>query len=130
MNYKNFEDLPVWKLSLKITKIIYDLTSKQKFSKDFKLRDQIKGAIISVSSNIVEGFEKNNNNEFVRYLKIAKGSAGEVRNQLHIALTVDYITEEEFTDVSELLGELTKQIGGLIKYLQVFKNKKSVIRNP
>ena len=121
MNYKKFEDLPVWKLSLKITKIIYDLTSKQKFSKDFKLRDQIRGAIISVSSNIVEGFEKNNNNEFVRYLKIAKGSNGEVKNQLYIALAVSYITKEEFAEALELLEELAKQIGGLIKYLQAFK---------
>ena len=124
MNYKKFEDLPIWKLSLKITKTIYDFTSKQKFSKDFKLRDQIRGAIISVSSNIVEGFEKNNNNEFVRYLKIAKGSNGEVKNQLYIALTVNYITKEEFTETVKLLEELSKQIGGLIKYLQVFKSKK------
>ena len=121
MNYKKFEDLPVWKLALKITKKIYDLTSKQKFSKDFKLRDQIRGAIISVSSNIVEGFEKNNNNEFVRYLKIAKGSNGEVKNQLYIALAVSYITKEEFAEALELLEELAKQIGGLIKYLQAFK---------
>lgn len=96
MKIMKFEDLKIWKLSLKITKTIYDLTSKGKFSKDFCLRDQIRRAIISVSSNIVEGFEKNNNNEFVRFLKIAKGSVGEVRNQLYIALAVNYITRSEF----------------------------------
>jgi len=62
MKIKRFEDLNIWKLSLQITKEIYDLTAKKEFSKDFKLRDQIRGAIISVSSNIVEGFEKKNNN--------------------------------------------------------------------
>lgn len=74
MKINKFEDLEIWKLSLKITKIIYDLTAKREFSRDFGLRDQIRRAIISVSSNVVEGFEKNNNNEFIRFLKIAKGS--------------------------------------------------------
>jgi len=71
MKILRFEDLEIWKLSLKITKIIYDLTSEGKFSKDFGLRDQIRRAMVSVSSNIVEGFEKRNNNEFIRFLKRA-----------------------------------------------------------
>jgi len=62
MKITKFEDLKIWKLSLTITKMTYDLTSKGVFAKDFCLRDQIRRAIISVSSNIVEGFEKNNNN--------------------------------------------------------------------
>jgi four helix bundle protein len=92
MKIKKFEELNIWKLALKITKEIYDLTAKKEFSRDFKLRDQSRGAVISISSNIVEGFEKNNNNEFIRFLKIAKGSVGETRNQLYIALSVGYIT--------------------------------------
>lgn len=117
MKIKRFEDLPIWQLALKLTKKIYDLTSQLKFSKDFKLRDQVRGAIISVSSNIVEGFEKNNNNEFIRFLRISKGSAGEVRNQLYIALTVGYISQTQFNEVNKELEELAKQIGGLIVYL-------------
>lgn len=113
-----FEDLKIWKLSLSITKDIYDITSKGIFKRDFGLRDQIRRAIISVSSNIVEGFEKNNNNELIRYLKIAKGSAGEVRNQLHIALTVDHITEKEFEMIHSRLLDLTAQIGKFISYLE------------
>lgn len=97
MKYKKFEELPIWKLAIEITKLIYDLTSNSKWNKDFGLRDQIRKAIISVSSNIVEGFEKNNNNEFIRFLKISKGSIGETRNQLHIAIVVGYITAEEFS---------------------------------
>ncbi len=93
MKINKFEDLNIWKLSLKIIKDIYDLTAKKEFSKDFELRSQTRKSIISVSSNIVEGFEKNNNNEFIRFLKIAKGSLGETRNQLYIALAVGYITK-------------------------------------
>ncbi len=128
MKINKFEELNIWKLSLKITRDIYDLTSKKEFSKDFKLRDQIRGAIISVSSNIVEGFEKNNNNEFIRFLKIAKGSTGEARNQLYIALAVGYITKEEFEKTSDDLLDLAGQIGGFIGYLERKRNDKEFIR--
>jgi len=129
MKIKKFEDLGIWKLALKITKEIYDLTSKKEFSKDFNLRDQIRKAIISVSSNIVEGFEKNNNNEFIRFLKIAKGSVGEVRNQLYIALAVNYITDQEFKKVNGDLENLAGQIGGFIQYLiKKRKNQEFTIR--
>jgi four helix bundle protein len=124
MRITKFEDLKIWQIALKITKEIYDITSKKEFSKDFSLRDQIRRAIISVSSNIVEGFEKNNNNEFIRFLKIAKGSIGEVRNQLYIALAVKYIDQEEFEKLNNELIELANQVGKLISYLET--NKKLV----
>jgi four helix bundle protein len=129
MKIKKFEDLPVWQLALKVTKEIYELTNKKELSKDFSLRDQIRRAIISVSSNIVEGFEKNNNNEFIRFLKIAKGSVGEVRNQLYIALAVNYINEQEFDKINKDLEDLANQIGGFIVYLEdKRKSKEFTIR--
>ena len=128
MKITRFEDLGIWKLSLKLTKKIYDITSKKKFSRDFGLRDQIRKAIISISSNIVEGFEKNNNNELIRFLKIAKGSAGEVRNELYIDLVVDFITGEEFDDINKELENLSKQIGGFIVYLEEIRKDKQFIK--
>jgi four helix bundle protein len=123
MKINKFEDLKIWQLALKITKEIYDITAKKEFSKDFSLRDQIRRAIVSVSSNIVEGFEKNSNNEFIRFLKIAKGSTGEVRNQLYIALAINYITKNEFDNLNEKLVDLANQIGKLISYLEKQKLK-------
>ena len=129
MKIIRFEDLSIWKLSLKITKNIYDISANNKFSKDFGLRDQIRRAIISVSSNIVEGFEKNNNNEFIRFLKISKGSVGEVRNQLYIALSVEHITEYEFAELNKELVDLANQIGKFIQYLEnKRKNKEFLTR--
>lgn len=127
MTITDFKELQIWKESLLITKIIYDLSATEKFSKDFGLRDQIRRAVVSISSNIVEGFEKNNNNEFVRFLKIAKGSLGEVRNQLEIAYVVKYISKEELVVLDKKLIDLGNQIGGFIKYLQ--SKKKLAIRN-
>ena len=121
MKYTKFEELPIWQESLKLTKIIYDLSGNPKWNKDFKLRDQIRGAIISVSSCVVEGFEKNNNNEFIRFLRMSKGSVGEVRNQLRIGLEIGYITQIEFDDINQKLEKLGSDIGGLIVYLDNFR---------
>lgn len=118
MKINKFEELNIWKLSLKITKDIYNFTAREEFSRDFGLRDQIRRAIVSVSSNIVEGFEKNNNNEFIRFLKIAKGSTGEARNQIYIALAVGYINKSEFAIINEELDGLASQIGKFISYLE------------
>jgi four helix bundle protein len=128
MKITKFEDLQIWKLSLKLTREIYDMTSKKDFAKDFGLRDQIRRAIISVSSNIVEGFEKNNNNEFIRFLGMAKGSVGEVRNQLYIALAIKYVVQEEFDHLQAELDQLSKQIGGFLKYLEGKRKDKQFIK--
>lgn len=129
MKIGKFEDLPIWKMSLKLTKKIYDVSSQQKFSKDFALRDQIRRAIISVSSNIVEGFEKNSNNEFIRFLKIAKGSAGEVRNQIYISLSVEYISQDQFNSINNELQDLSNQIGGFISYLEKCRFQGKFVKN-
>jgi len=128
MKINKFEDLPIWKKAIGLTCEIYNITSAGKFAKDFCLRDQIRRAMISISSNIVEGFEKNNNNEFIRFLKIAKGSTGEVRNQLYIALIVDYVDKEKFEQLNEELKDLAKQIGSFISYLEQKRKNGEFIR--
>ena len=119
MTIKNFEDLEIWKLSLELVREVYDRSEQGLLSKDYILRDQIRRAVISISSNIVEGFEKNNNNELIRYLKISKGSAGEARAQLIIAHTLNYITDEELKLTSNKMVILSSQIGKFISYLEL-----------
>ncbi len=122
MKATSFKDLEVWKESLSIIKEVYDLTSQPRFSKDFGLRDQIQRAVVSISSNIVEGFEKNNNNEFSRYLRISKGSLGEVRNLLEISRVIGYISDKTTTELDDRLVVLSRQIGALLNYLQKLRN--------
>jgi len=121
MKINKFEDLKIWKASIRLTKEIYKITSSVCFKKDFPLRDQLRRSIVSISSNIVEGFEKNNNNELIRFLKIAKGSAGEARNQVYVCSEINYIEKNEFIRINNLLLELINQIGKFIVYLE---NKK------
>jgi len=87
-----FEDLEIWKKAQQLTTDIYLLTEKHpKIAKDFSFKDQIKRAVLSNSNNIAEGFEYSNNNDFISFLRFAKGSTGEVRNCLHFAQKVDFV---------------------------------------
>lgn len=114
---KNFEELDSWKKARELAGLVYALTRKDKFSKDFGLRDQIQRAASSVMHNIAEGFEAGYNAEFVRFLKMARRSAGEVQSQLYLALDADYITQEELKTAYELTVETKKLINGFLSYL-------------
>jgi len=82
MNYKRFEDLPVWNAAIDLAVEIYALTDRPQFRRQRSLRDQIERAAVSVSNNIAEGFERGTNNELLNFLYISRGSAGEVRSML------------------------------------------------
>ena len=81
------------------------------------MRDQIRRASVSAMSNIAEGFERCSDREFHRFLYIAKGSAGEVRSQLFVALDLEYLTSEEFSDLRLKAEEVAKALSGFITYL-------------
>jgi four helix bundle protein len=117
-----FEELEIWKKAIDLGALIYELCeSNTKISKDFTFKDQIKRAVLSISNNIAEGFEYSNNNDFWRYLRIAKGSCGEVQSCLHFSIRVKYAAKEEMARMIEFAKTLGKQIGNLMIYLK--KNK-------
>ena len=115
---EKFEDIEAWKLAREITNLIYDVSSSEKFCRDFALVNQIRCASISILSNIAEGFERSGNKEFLQFLAIAKGSCGEVRAQLYVALDQKYIDEIKFNHISGKLSEPSRLIAGFMKYLQ------------
>src|SRR4051794_20935381 len=96
---ERFEDIEAWKLGRKATKLVYDATRTEEFCRDFALVNQIRRAAVSVLSNIAEGFERQGNKEFLQFLAVAKGSCGEVRAQLYVALDQDYIDELKFREI-------------------------------
>ncbi len=115
---EKFEDIEAWKLARETVKLIYEISSSGNFSRDFSLVNQIRRAAISILSNIAEGFERNGDKEFLQFLAIAKGSCGEVRAQLYIALDQKYIDETQFVLIANKLIEISRTISGLMKYLQ------------
>ena len=115
---KGFEQMVCWKKARELNKEIYFVTGKTRFSKDFALRDQIRRASISVSSNIAEGFGRKTDKEFIYFLNVAKASCYEVKSQLYLAMDVDYIDEVVFAKVYSLCEEISKTVYGLIKHLE------------
>jgi four helix bundle protein len=113
----SFEEINSWKESRNFNKLIYEVTNKGDFEKDFDLRRQIRRASVSISSNIAEGFERNTSKEFIHYLYISKASAGEVRSQLYLALDLGYIDIDEFNILKEKIENISKMLSGFIKYL-------------
>lgn len=115
---QSFEDLKVWKAAREVTNLIYEATEGNSFSRNFALRDQIRRSTISVVSNIAEGFERNGNKEFINFLFIAKGSCGEARAQMYLALDRQYVTGFEFDLIQTKLKEISRMLYGLIRYLK------------
>src|SRR6187401_3434854 len=109
---ERFEDLDLWKDAVKMGVSIYKVTEEGKMARDFSARDQLRRAAISVSNNIAEGFEYNNNKAFVRFLMYAKGSAGELRSQLFVLKEAGIIEESKFHPLWENAVKLSRNIEG------------------
>ena len=114
---ERFEELEAWKIARELTKEVYRVSKNDLFIRDYGLRDQICRASVSVMSNVAEGFERDGNKEFVNFLSIAKGSSGEVRSQLYVALDQNYISESEFKLIYSKAEQNSRVISGLMKYL-------------
>jgi len=115
---ERFEDLEIWKEARELCKIVYRLTNKPPFSKDFDLVRQIRRSSGSTMDNIAEGYERDGKKEFIQYLSISKGSVGEVRSQSYRALDQKYISEEEFKDLYNKASSISKMLSGFINYLK------------
>ena len=124
-----FEDLITWQKARELTHIILALTKSSEFSRDYAFKDQLCRAVISVPANIAEGFERDGNKEFVKFLSIAKGSAGEVRSLLYLALDFGYISSEQMDEALVLSLETARLIGGLIRYIQGSNKKGRKFQN-
>ncbi|MEE1897239.1 four helix bundle protein [Flavobacterium rakeshii] len=115
--FSSFEEINSWQKARVFNKRIYEVTETRAFKNDFDLARQIRRASVSVSSNIAEGFERNTDKEFIHFLYVAKGSAGEVRSQLYLAFDLEYIDRQVFAELLVEIGEISKLLSGFIKYL-------------
>ena len=118
----NFEDLEIWQNARELCKKInqYCLNNSKFLNHD---KNQIDRASASIMDNIAEGFEREGNKEFVNFLTMSKGSAGEVRSQLIRAFDRNYIDEEVFSFLKSETISLSKKLSGFINYLKNSEHK-------
>jgi len=117
-SFKSFEEINAWKKGHSLVLDIYQITGLSKELKnDFGLRDQLRRAAVSITSNIAEGHERNSKKDFARFLNMAKGSAAEVRNQILIARDLKYISDQDYMRLHSELIEIGSMLSGLRKYL-------------
>jgi len=115
---KQFEDIEAWQKARELTCGVYSCSKVGNFAKDFGLRDQIRRAAVSVMSNIAEGFERGGTGEFIQFLAMAKGSAGEVEAQLYVARDQQYISNDEFQSLKATAVSTKRLTAGLMGYLR------------
>jgi len=115
---ERFEDIKAWQEARALVKITYNaIKSDRGFGSDYKFREQIQSAAVSIMSNIAEGFSRRTTKEFAQFLFIAKGSAAEVQSQLYVALDQGYISAGKFNEVYSKSDEVARLLSGFIQYL-------------
>ena len=115
---ERFEDLEVWQAARELVRLVYRLTGTPAFDRDGSLKGQLRRAAVSAMGNIAEGFERGGNKEFVHFLAMAKGSAGEVRSHAYVAFDHAYLTETEHREVAERATEVSRMLAGLMRHLR------------
>ncbi len=117
---RRFEEIEVWQLSRGLVKGVYKLSREENLKRNYSLIDQLQRSALSIMNNISEGFERQSDREFSHFLKIAKGSAGEVRSMLYVLMDLEYIGNESFNKLYEEIVVISRSLSGFITYL---KNK-------
>ncbi len=115
MKVKSYEELVVWQKAMLLAKMVYGVQKQLPKEEMYGLGDQIRRAVVSIPSNIAEGFGRGSDAEFKRFLAIARGSLFEVKTQLQLAESLGYLRLDE--EISSLIDEVGKLLNGLSRSL-------------
>lgn len=123
---ERFEDLEVWQIAKAIAVDVYRISDLEPIKSDFGLKDQIRRAAMSLSDNVAEGFEYNNNPDFVRFLVYAKGSSGELRNKLIVLHECGKINKADYETLYAKSMEFSSKTKSFISYLKNYEAQKKL----
>lgn len=121
--FTRIEDIKAWVEARRFAADVYKMTMDGQWGRDYGLRDQIRKASVSIACNIAEGYARDTNTEFRRFLAIARGSAMEAKTQLYIALDIGYLTKDEFDGYYKRIDEICRMTTGLMDYLEAHSRK-------
>src|SRR6056297_754940 len=113
-----FEDIEAWQVARTLAGNVYKLTGKGHLSRDFGLRDQLQRSAVSIMANIAEGFGRRGRQEFIQFLRIARGSCSEVESHLYVALDAKLIAQADFERLKNAAEATGRKISGFISYLR------------
>jgi len=116
--FKKFEEIKAWQEARDFTKVVYSITNKGAFSKDFDLKNQIRRSTISIMANIAEGQGRRTDKEFANFLNYSLGSIAETKSHLYVALDFKYIDKKDFDELYENLDKIGKMTFGLCNHLR------------
>jgi len=126
---KRFEDIETWQKARVLANEIHVIAVSTELAKDYRLKDQSNSSAGSTMDNIAEGFERGGKLEFINYLSIAKGSAGEVKSQLYRLSDRKYISKEKFDELYKMADEIANMLGGWMNYLNKSNIKGTKFKN-
>ena len=115
---RSFEDLIVWQKAIEFVKEVYLVTNEGDLKRDFGLRDQMRRAAVSIPTNIAEGFERASRKEYLLFLNIAKGSAGETRSLFRVGLEVGYLKQETYERLRDRAMTLSRYLFNQIEAIK------------
>jgi four helix bundle protein len=121
MQYRRFEDLPVWNDAADFAVRMYEFTAADEFRRHPGLRDQLERAALSMSNNIAEGFERGSTTELLAFLYISRGSAGEVRSMLKVLQKWSAFSNLK-SQISDLIKDSEKISRQLYRWIESLKN--------
>lgn len=116
---KDFKDLVVWQRAMDLVAEVYQVVKKLPKEELYALSDQIRRAVISIPSNIAEGYGRNSSKEFSHFISIAKGSKSELETQLLLCVKIDYLKESDIQNMMYLIDQVGKMLYSLQKKLTV-----------
>ena len=120
---RTFEDLIVWQLAIELVKEIYLITAKGALKNDFALKDQFRRAAISIPTNIAEGFERRSRKEYLLFLNISKGSAGELRSLLRVAFEIRHLAESDYEVLRAKTSRVSSYLANQMRALSKVRNE-------
>ncbi len=120
----DYKDLIIWQKSRLLVRTVYILTRKLPKEELFGLTNQVRRAVVSIPSNIAEGFNRGSDKEFIHFIRIAKGSAAEVETQLILCVDLGYLDSDDIVEAIKLYNEILRMLGTLIVRIEQRVNKK------
>jgi four helix bundle protein len=120
---KRFEDLECWKDARELVRCVYSLTNRKKFSQDFELKNQIRRSAVSIMANVAEGFHRNSNKDFLKFLDYSRASIAETLSHCYVALDQEYIAAADMEALKKQADLVWRKINNLISYLNKHANQ-------